>query len=210
MGDHFDSPLTTNAVHERVSQEIGSALSYLNVHHLNEDISCYLKFVPNSSCLFKSCSLGNVYINILRLPFRKDIEMWCENNLVYLVGKWWNIRTYIQKGVHEYTRVALMVHARVSLQSRQKYAAKRTICYFQVDQEQPILPPPPTPLILVSYGWGFAPAFLTSPALSNEGREETLGQKKKNSCFGHNIIAMIVDQFQRVKWCERIGRRIKF
>lgn len=34
-----------------------------------------------------------------------------------------------------------MVHARVSLQSRQKYAAKRTICYFQVDQEQPILPP---------------------------------------------------------------------
>lgn len=102
-----------------------------------------------------------------------------------------------------------MVHARVSLQSRQKYAAKRTICYFQVDQEQPILPPPP-PLILVSYGWGFAPAFLTSPALSNEGREETLGQKKKNSCFGHNFIAVIVDLFQRVKWCERIDRRIKF
>ena len=78
--------------------------------------------------------------------------MWCENNLVYLVGKWWNIRTYIQKGVHEYTRVALMVHARVSLQSRQKYAAKRTICYFQVDQEQPILPPPSPDLSVVWLG----------------------------------------------------------
>ena len=46
------------------------------------------------------------------------------------------------------------------------------------------------------YGWGFAPAFLTSPTLSNGEEEETLEQKKKNFSFGHNIFDVIVD-FQR-------------
>ena len=51
------------------------------------------------------------------------------------------------------------------------------------------------PLFSMLCGWGwFAPAFLTSPKLKNEGEEETLGQKKNNFCLGHNIIAVIVGQ----------------
>ena len=44
------------------------------------------------------------------------------------------------------------------------------------------------------HGWVLASAFLISPTLSNGGGEETLGQKKKNFCFGDNIISVIVDQ----------------
>ena len=69
----------------------------------------------------------------------------------------------------------------------QNYVSKRTI-YYQIVQKQPIL----SPLFTMLYGWEFTPAFLTSPALSNGGGEETLGQKKKNFCFVHNIITEIV------------------
>ena len=40
-------------------------------------------------------------------------------------------------------------------------------------------------------GWGFATEFLNSQTLSNGGKGATLRQKK-NFCFGHNIIAVIV------------------
>ena len=48
------------------------------------------------------------------------------------------------------------------------------------------------------YRWGLTTAFLTSPTLSNGAGEETLGQKKKNSCFGHDIIAVILERVNKL------------
>ena len=75
------------------------------------------------------------------------------------------------------------------LQLQQKYVAKRTI-YYQEDRKQSILFRLPCSQSCIV--GDSPPAFLTSPTLSDGIGEESSGKKKKNFCFGCNIVAMIV------------------